>query len=478
MGTAVVDTAVVDTAVVDTAALGAASPGAAEPAVIEPGPEAPAPRRPPRFPAFDGLRAIAAITVVIVHVSFVSGLTSRNHSIGIYLARTEIGVSVFFLISGFLLYRPFVVAHLAGVPKPRTGAFWLRRLLRIVPAYWLVLFVATSIFHTGPGIGPGGWRAYASHYLFAQIYSPFQDLKGISAAWSLCVEMTFYVYVPLYAALIGRGRSRRTVGRSMRIELIGLVIMVVISYAWRVTVLQYQTHGHSAYFHLATVWLPAYLDLFALGMFLAAVSAWMHHHGLEIKWMWSRWFPWLSWACAGACFWAVSHIGTPIIPIYHESDLDLARQALYSAFAFFLLLPAVFGPQGKGLIRRFLQCWPVASLGVISYGIYLWHETWIYQILKVGHYKLFTLEFWAFFLCVLALAIISAGLSYFVLEKPVLRLKNSITWWGRSSGGRSGAGGAGPAGSAPAVGAPVDSGPVDSGPVDSGPVDSGPVASG
>jgi peptidoglycan/LPS O-acetylase OafA/YrhL len=106
-----------------------------KPAAIAPGPEVAAPRRPPRFPAFDGLRAIAAITVVVVHVSFVSGLTPRNpHAVGMYTARLEIGVSVFFLISGFLLYRPFVVAHLARAPRPRTGAFWLRRLLRIVPA--------------------------------------------------------------------------------------------------------------------------------------------------------------------------------------------------------------------------------------------------------------------------------------------------------------------------------------------------------
>jgi peptidoglycan/LPS O-acetylase OafA/YrhL len=402
-----------------------------EPPVIAPGPEAPAPRRPPRFPAFDGLRAIAAITVVVVHVSFVGGLTAAHNGVGIYTARAEIGVSVFFLISGFLLYRPFVVAHLAAARKPRTGAFWIRRLLRIVPAYWLVLFVATSILHAGPGIGPGGWRAYASHYLFLQIYSPYQTLKGISAAWSLCVEMTFYLYIPLYAALIGWHRSSRTVGQRVRIELIGLAIMIVISFTWRYTVLQFQ-HGHSPYWHLATIWLPAFLDLFALGMGLAVVSAWMHHEGREFRWMCSRLFPWLSWACAGACFWAVAHIGIPVIPIYTESTLDMARQTLYGAFAFFLLLPAVFGPQGKGLIRRFLQCWPVASLGVISYGIYLWHETWIYQILKEGHYRLFTLEFWAFFFSVLALTILSASLSYFVLEKPILRLKNSITWWNRS----------------------------------------------
>jgi peptidoglycan/LPS O-acetylase OafA/YrhL len=340
-------------------------------------------------------------------------------------------VAVFFLISGFLLYRPFVVAHLAQAPRPRTGAFWLRRLLRIVPAYWLVLFVATSILKVGPGIGPGGWVAYLSHYLFGQIYLSSEDLKGISAAWSLCVEMTFYLFIPLYAALIGWRRSVRTERQIMHRELLGVAILVAISFAWRFTIMPFQS-GHTPFFRLATVWLPAYFDLFGLGMGLAVVSAWMHHHDKEVRWMWSPVFPWLSWACAGVCFWAVAHIGDPIIPVYHESQLDIARQTLYGMFAFFLLLPAVFGPQGKGLIRRFLQWWPVSSLGVISYGIYLWHETWIYEILKEGHYALFNEEFWAFFLGVLGLAIVSASLSYFIVEKPALRLKNSIAWWRRS----------------------------------------------
>jgi peptidoglycan/LPS O-acetylase OafA/YrhL len=410
----------------------ATASASAEPAPIAPGPEAPAPPRPPRFPAFDGLRAIAAVTVVVVHVSFVSGLTPRNpHSIGLYTARLEIGVSVFFLISGFLLYRPFVVAHLARAHRPRTGAFWLRRLLRIVPAYWLVLFVATSLLKVGPGIGPGGWVAYLSHYLFGQIYLSSEDLKGISAAWSLCVEMTFYIFIPLYAAFIGWRRSVRTERQIMHRELLGVVTLIAISFAWRFTIMPFQS-GHSPFFRLATVWLPAYFDLFGLGMGLAVISAWMHHNDKRVRFMWSWLFPWVSWICAGACFWAVAHIGDPIIPVYHESQLDIARQTLYGGFAFFLLLPAVFGPQGKGLIRRFLQFWPVSSLGVISYGIYLWHETWIYEILKVGNLALFNEEFWAFFLGVLGLAIVSASLSYFIVEKPALRLKNSIAWWRRT----------------------------------------------
>jgi peptidoglycan/LPS O-acetylase OafA/YrhL len=390
-----------------------------------------APARPPRFPAFDGLRAIAALTVIAVHTSFASGLTPRNPAIGRYTSRLEIGVAVFFLISGFLLYRPFAVAHLSAAPKPRTGAFWLRRLLRIVPAFWVVLFVQTRVFHGGPGLGPGGWTANLWAYGFAWIYSPHHALKGIAAGWSLCVEMTFYLFIPLYAAFIGRRRAERSLSGRMRVEFYGLAIMVLISFAWRLAVLPYQKH-HSAYFRLSTNWLPAFLDLFAMGMFLAVVSAYMHHNRHEYRWLSARWFPWLSWALAGVCFWAVSNLGITIAPLHDETYMDLARQTLYGLFGFFLLLPAVFGPQDRGLIRRFLRCWPVASLGAISYGIYLWHEAWIYQILKEGHYRLFFLEFWAFTLGVLALSCISASLSYFIIEKPALRLKNSIAWWRKS----------------------------------------------
>ena len=144
-------------------------------------------------------------------MSFVSGLTPRTRlGVGMYTARLEIGVSVFFFISGFLLYRPFVVAHLAGAPKPRTGAFWLAAAAADRPRLLAGPVHHHVVLHVGPGIGPGGWMAYPRHYLFLQIYIPSQDLKGISAAWSLCVEMTFYLFIPLYAALVGWRRSVRT----------------------------------------------------------------------------------------------------------------------------------------------------------------------------------------------------------------------------------------------------------------------------
>lgn len=378
-------------------------------------------------------------TVLGVHTAFVSGLTFRNHAVGIYTARLEIGVAVFFLISGFLLYRPFTVAHLAAGPRPRTGAFWIRRLLRIVPAYWVALFLTTTILHATP-IGPGGLKAYLSHYLFAQIYFPGQVIaaSGISQAWTLCVEMSFYLLLPLYAAGIGRRRhSLSANGRLVR-ELAGLVVLVSISLVYRFWDLSMQHHG--VIYRYMTIWLPAELDLFSLGMLLAVLSAWSHQRGHEPRWLSHRWFPWASWLLAAAAFVAVSHIGVPTAVTYFKSDLDIARQTLYGAFAFFLLLPAVFGPQRRGAIRRFLCSWPVASLGVISYGVYLWHQALIAELIKYyprlfGMKLFFNVAFWGMFGEILGAGIVVASISYFVIEKPALRLKRlrPLGWFKQTS---------------------------------------------
>ena len=80
---------------------------------------APPPRH-PRFPLVDGMRAIAVLGVLVVH-SAVAGDAVSSSIGGRLLAHLNVGVTIFFLISGFLLYRPFIAHRLGGAPPPRVG---------------------------------------------------------------------------------------------------------------------------------------------------------------------------------------------------------------------------------------------------------------------------------------------------------------------------------------------------------------------
>ena len=400
--------------------------------------------KPRHFAGFDGLRAIAAVSVLLLHTAWTSGFTLRS-SLGLYTSRLEIGVSVFFLISGFLLYRPFAVSHLAGRSSPNVRKFWVRRLLRIVPAYWLALTVLTYVFHQVT-MGPGGWQGVVTHYFFLQIYFPVQSFHGIPQAWSLCTEMSFYLFLPFYAALVALGHPSQT--RQLRRELIGVATLIVVSFVFRLWVLNIPItvirHGHvtsvcaphcltdpplSA---LMSSWLPAYLDLFAFGILLAVASAWFSEHASEPGWLGHPSMPYLSWGCAAFAFWAVSHVVADRQILYVVSpQVNLERQELYGLFAFMLLLPAVFGPQDRSLIRHLLRWWPVASLGVISYGIYLWHLNLIDPVMSWVGWRQDAVPFWLLALSVLAVSTAFASASYFGLERPVLRMKNRIGWWDR-----------------------------------------------
>ena len=359
------------------------------------------------------MRAFAALAVVGVHTAFSSGFDGRS-SLGRYASRLEIGVSVFFVISGFLLYRPFAVAHLSGRPGPGARGFWVRRLKRILPAYWLAFVAVTYVLHADVVVHV--WYAPLVYLGFAQIYMPDFVLTGLTQAWSLCTEMTFYLMVPVWAALLSR-RARRPASQ-LRAEVAGVAVLVAVSLAWRSVVVP----GRTPLEHTMPNWLPGYVDLFALGMLLGVVSAWCATQDRRPAWLWHPAMPWVSWALAAAAFVAVSNLGLPVTPVTGSTlGLALARQALYGAFAFLLVTPAVFGPQDRSLPRAVLRWRPLALAGVVSYGIYLWHEAWISMYLRWTGNHLFVHPWWLLYAVAASLATASAAASYLLVERPVLR---------------------------------------------------------
>jgi len=202
--------------------------------------------------------------------------------------------------------------------------------------------------------------------------------------------------------------------------LVGLAVLVVVSEVWKIVVFAHPSGQQTG----AGTWLPAQLDLFAAGMLFALASAHWSGPRREPAVLGRASVPWLCWAAAAVCYWAVStRIGLPRIPVYQSSLGEaLGRQVLYGAFAFFLLVPAVFGPQDQGLVRRVLRSRPAVALGVVSYGIYLWHETWMLKVLDWLHRPLFTVSFLKLTAAVTVLAVVSAALSYVVVEQPFQRL--------------------------------------------------------
>ena len=119
----------------------------------------------PRFPLLDAMRGIAAGMIVLCHTAGVSTFSTDN-ALGAYAARLNMGVTLFFLLSGFLLYRPFFAARIQGRPPIRIRDYARRRVLRIVPAYWVALTVL-ALWPGLAGLWDGDWWRY---YTFAQVY--------------------------------------------------------------------------------------------------------------------------------------------------------------------------------------------------------------------------------------------------------------------------------------------------------------------
>ena len=374
-----------------------------------------------RFPLFDSLRAIAATAVLATHAAAVAGVQYTATPVRPYAARLEVGVAIFFAISGFLLYRPFALARLRGVAAPASGPYAWRRFLRIAPAYWVAL-TAIVIWEGLPGVfNPEG---VARFYGIAQAYDASTLGGGIVQAWSLTVEVAFYAFLPIYAFALARAAGRAGV----RAEVAGIGLLVAAAAAWKLAVLD-GVHGGTVKVDAMLVALPAYLDHFAGGMALAVLSVWLQVRDSDelprgLRWLDAR--PEIAWAVALAAFWVVStRIGLEgefFEPI--AADQYWARHYLYAIIAAAVVAPAVIGATERGWVRRLLGWRPLLWLGLVSYGVFLWNLAVLGQLGDWGLGDVPVLGTYPGFIAVgLAATLLFATASYYVIERPALRLK-------------------------------------------------------
>ncbi len=303
------------------------------------------------YPCFDGLRAIAAIAVVMHHAAIGTAfsfrqvgipLTDVHWPIGKYFAHMDAGVTIFFLISGFLLYRPFVASAFDERAPMGPRRFFRHRFLRIFPAYW-VAFICITLF-VGLSMPIGGRRSLVEYFLLLHLYDPqhggARALGGISQSWTLVVEISFYLFLPLYAYVMRRVGGRRELRERFRVELLGLLTLVTVSVAWRAFIF-WGVPRTSALHELGQYWLIAQLDLFALGMGLALIRTWLDRRDEPVAFfeMIGR-HDLLWWFLALVPFQIVSmHIGLAATLKPVTGGQAYLRQSLYGATALFLLLP-------------------------------------------------------------------------------------------------------------------------------------------
>ncbi len=373
----------------------------------------------PRFPLFDSLRGLAALAIVLTHVGLGSG-ANYNAAYGALLARLDVGVTLFFVLSGFLLYRPFVAARIEDRPAPRLRDYARRRVLRIVPAYWLAL----TVLAIWPGLTFTGPRWV--YYGFFQNYDFLWVLGGIGQAWSLAVEASFYVLLPFYALALGALTRRFAPRRTLAVEMTVLGALSVGS-----LVLRWYIH-HTSHSQVLLFTILCTFFWFALGMGLAVASAAWHGHesrpgviGLVER------APSLWWGAALGLFAVMSWgYGLPRGLSGTTSGVQyLGEHLTYGAVSFLLVLPAVWGDRLGGLPRRFLRLRAMAWLGLVSYGLFLWHGRWTQFFIEKGAggwLPQIGSGFVVMLACVLACSLATAGASYYLVERPILRYKDGF----------------------------------------------------
>jgi peptidoglycan/LPS O-acetylase OafA/YrhL len=392
-----------------------------------------------RIPGVEGARALAAVSVLVYHCWWYGAEGPSRADLGLVnrfvLPHLPLGVTLFFSLSGFLLYQPFVAAALDGSPFPKVGTYFRKRALRILPAYWAILFAVGVVLPAAllrqsrdqlvlGRLIEDPWLALRTATL-TQDYSPGGLLTGIAPAWSLAVEVVFYLTLPLLG-LLAMVAARRANTRSWRL-LAGLApagLLLVIGLSGRAVARflvppaggmfpGWDGDWHSVI--VSSFWAKA--DLFTFGMALAVLYVGARQGLVRLP---DRW-PLLAVAAAAA-------IAVPTLLLVDRWVIDKTMYAyqLPMSLACTLLLAVVVLPDQAARPSRLLGVLtsrPLMAVGLASYSLFLWHE----PLQRLLHERGLTLDGTrGFVVNLVVLGVLSGSLSavtYRYVERPALRRK-------------------------------------------------------
>jgi peptidoglycan/LPS O-acetylase OafA/YrhL len=353
-----------------------------------------------RSASLDGMRGLAALSIFVFHGWLYTMPTpdaTDRSSVGDYAAHElRLGLVAFFVLSGFLLSRPWFAAALDERRPPDLRRYLRSRAARILPAYYVAL--AGSIVLLWGLRGTPGLRLPPAGELplfvvFGQNFSPASVMKLNPPMWSLAVEIMFYALLPVLGWLALRLPPRRRMQALVPLALLTLGLL----YNWAIS-----GHGLGMTFSKT---LAAMLPYFALGMFAALV---LHRRTIEMRMK-------RTLIGSGVALVLTDAFTKAIAPAsgIDADQLFVVMRDVPSAAGFTLIVGALAaGPPGRILGGRLL-----AGMGTISYGFYLWHVP-VLMVLR-GH-GLLPLDPVRGTAVAFVPALAVSTLSWFALERPIL----------------------------------------------------------
>lgn len=305
------------------------------------------------IPALDGLRALAAGLVLLTHAAFLTGFGATGGLVGRLWSRGDFGVAIFFALSGFLLHRGLVAADVDG--RLDVFGYAVRRAARLLPAYWLVL-AAVAVAASPP------LRDVVIHALALQIYWPDAWIGAFGQSWSIATEIAFYVALPL-AVLCLRPLRRRHPHLPLTLLCVLAVVLTTTSGIGGDAVV-----GEDIFYDR---WLHARAPHFLIGMICAETLLVPGHPVPRLFTRWGRDVVACLAVAAGAYLLATTPIAGGLDLSPGTATDVVVRTALSGIVAIGLLLPLTHG--GPSGYRAALSHPTLRYLGVISYGLFLWH---------------------------------------------------------------------------------------------------------
>ena len=358
------------------------------------------------IPEVDGLRFVAILAVICFHIwgqtSHVIGPAASAHYalFTAILGNGDRGVPLFFVISGYILSRPFLEQHLLGGRKVSLSAYFIRRITRLEPPYIASLLLFTAAFMVYPGVP---FQQQLPHLVASTFYVhgfTFGTISTINfVAWSLEIEVQFYVVAPLLGMLFA---VRNSIGR--RSLLVALMLFCGSFHLW--------AHG---------LWLMTvfnYGHFFLAGFLLAdLMTSWprkQHRKGQHD----------IAWDLVGL-------VGWPTIFLLPRVDATMQ-------FLPFLILPvflsAFYGRIGNWIFRREA----IALTGGMCYSFYLIHMLVISVAFKATRHLLrfddlllnYAIQFVALSLCIYPIC----TLFFVLIERPCMERNWPQKLWSRLRG--------------------------------------------